>query len=75
MVFSGSTFASSVCSPVAPNAGVQSKFSVCVAPMARLLMVFVPRLFAPSNSSTSMLVAAASPWLSMVTFTCCFISV
>ena len=42
MVFSGSTFASSVCSPVAPNAGVQSKFSVCVAPMARLLMFFVP---------------------------------
>ena len=48
-----------MCSPVSPNA-VSVKFSVCVAPMARLLMVFVPRLFAPSNSSTSMLVAAAS---------------
>ena len=75
IVFRGSICACSVCSPVVPNGGVHVQVRMCVAPIARLVMVFVPRLFVPSSSSTSMLVAAASPWLSMVTFTCCFISV
>ena len=69
MVFSGSIMACSVCSPTVPNGGVQSQVRVVVAPIPRLVMVFVPRLFVPSSSSTSMLVAVASPWLCMVTFT------
>ena len=73
MVFKGSIMVVSVCSP--GLVGVQVQVRIVLVPIARLVMVFVPRLFVPSSSSTSMLVAAASPWLSMVTFTCCFMSV
>ena len=68
MVFRGSVMAFSVCKPVAPNSGVHVQVRIVLAPIARLVMVFVPRLFVPSNSSTRMLVAAASPLLVIVTF-------
>jgi len=68
IVFRGSTMACSVCSPTVPNSGVQSHVRIVLLPMARLFMVFVPRLFIPSNSSTCMFWAVASPWFCMVTF-------
>ena len=68
MVFRGSIIVCSVCSPVVPKVGVQSKFRVVVAPMVRLVMVCVPIRLLLSYSLTRMFCAAASPMLAIVVF-------
>ena len=74
-MFKGSTSTKRVCSPVVPNSGVQSKVSVLLAPIARLVMFCVSMVFPLSFSLTTMLVAVASPLFRTVTLICCGIPV